>query len=273
MTMERPPAHGVTPSMAHRYATRTAVKQAAFLLPYLRPGMSLLDCGCGPGSITLGLAEAVAPGQVVGIDHDPGHVDAARAAAEARGISNASFQEGDVYGLPFADGSFDVAYENSMVIHLAEPVTAVSEIWRVLKAGGLLALRDTDMDGHIVGNSGAYHARSYELFGMWHRHRGSNLNVGKSLRAILREAGFESVTVSASTEVLESPDEVAEHGDTFVGLLTGNLGEVAVDQGWAARDELDQLADAWRVWRKHPDSFLVNVMCEAIGWKPETNES
>ena len=271
MTMEGPPAHGVTPNMAHRYATRTAERQAAFVLPYLRPGMSLLDCGCGPGSITLGLAAAVAPGQVVGIDHDLGHVDAARAAAVARGISNASFQQGDVYGLPFEDGSFDVAYENSMVIHLAEPVMAAREIHRVLKAGGLLALRDTDMDGHIVGNASPSHARSYELFRMWHRHRGSNLNVGKWLRAILREAGFEHVAVSASTEVLESPDEVVEHGETFVGLLSGNLGEVAVDLSWATRDELDELADAWRVWREHPDSFIVNVMCEAIGWKPETS--
>lgn len=269
MTMEGPPAHGVTPNMAHRYATRTAVQQAAFVLPYLRPGMRLLDCGCGPGSITLGLAEAVAPGQVVGIDHDPSHVDAARAAAKERGTSNATFELGDVYRLPFEDGSFDAAYENSMVIHLTEPVMAAREIQRVLKAGGLLALRDTDMDGHIVGNSDPSHARTYELFGMWQRHRGSNLNVGKWLRAILREAGFESVAVSASTEVLESRDQVVEHGNTFVGLLTGNLGEVAVGQDWATRDELDQLADVWRVWREHPDSFIVNVMCEAIGWKPD----
>jgi len=44
-------------------ARRTAAKEAAFLLPYLRPGMRVLDVGCGPGSITLGLAEAIAPGE------------------------------------------------------------------------------------------------------------------------------------------------------------------------------------------------------------------
>jgi cyclopropane fatty-acyl-phospholipid synthase-like methyltransferase len=44
-------------------AHRTAAKEGAFFLPYLRPGMRLLDLGCGPGSITLGLAEAVAPGR------------------------------------------------------------------------------------------------------------------------------------------------------------------------------------------------------------------
>ena len=45
------------------HARRTAQSQAAFLLPHLRPGMALLDLGCGPCTITVGLAEAVAPGQ------------------------------------------------------------------------------------------------------------------------------------------------------------------------------------------------------------------
>ena len=50
---------------------RTAAKEAGFLLPYLSAGMRLLDCGCDPGSITAGLAETVAPGQVVGVDIEP----------------------------------------------------------------------------------------------------------------------------------------------------------------------------------------------------------
>jgi ubiquinone/menaquinone biosynthesis C-methylase UbiE len=47
-------AHGVTPGLSRDYSTRTAGRQAAFVLPYLHPGMHLLDVGCGPGSITLG---------------------------------------------------------------------------------------------------------------------------------------------------------------------------------------------------------------------------
>ncbi|HMN31022.1 MAG TPA: class I SAM-dependent methyltransferase, partial [Caldilineaceae bacterium] len=56
------------------FPRRTAEQQAAFLLPHLQAGMALLDCGCGPGSITIGLAKGVAPGRAVGIDIDASQI-------------------------------------------------------------------------------------------------------------------------------------------------------------------------------------------------------
>src|SRR4051812_46649460 len=55
------------PAAAH-FARRTALKDVAFFVPYLQSGMRLLDCGCGPGTISVGLGEMVAPGELVGID-------------------------------------------------------------------------------------------------------------------------------------------------------------------------------------------------------------
>src|SRR5262249_6006705 len=100
--------HGHAPATLQQHPQRTADAQVAFLLPHLTPGMRLLDVGCGPGSITRGLAERLAPAQVIGIDLSREALDGARRDATARGLGNLQYEEGSVYQLRFADASFDV---------------------------------------------------------------------------------------------------------------------------------------------------------------------
>src|SRR5258708_39035050 len=96
-------------------ADRTAQSHAAFLLPHLKSQMSLLDCGCGPGTITLGFAELVAPGQVVGTEIEDTHVALARENATKRKVPNARFEAADLYGLPFADATFDAVFISAVL--------------------------------------------------------------------------------------------------------------------------------------------------------------
>ena len=122
MPVNQPLAEIYTISDAEAQRLYTGVRRAAqwtpFLLPHLRPGMSLLDCGCGAGSITLDLAEFVAPGSVGGLDLDVGQLDAARWEAARRGLTNVTFEHGNVYNLPFADGAFDAALAHTLLFHL-----------------------------------------------------------------------------------------------------------------------------------------------------------
>lgn len=117
-------------------ATRSGDRQAAFFLRHLQAGMSLLDCGCGPGTITLDLAEAVAPGEVVGVDVGPSEIERAQAKARERQLSNARFEVANAYELPFSDASFDAVFAHTLLEHLIDTQKALGEVSRVLKQGG-----------------------------------------------------------------------------------------------------------------------------------------
>jgi SAM-dependent methyltransferase len=137
-------SHLGNPAFEAELVLRTASQEAAFFLPFLRPGMRVLDLGCGPGSITLGLAEAVAPGETVGVDVQPSQVAQAQALSASRGVMNVRFEVADVYRLPFPDGSFDAVFAHAVLMHLREPVRALLEVRRVLRPGGIAGVRDSD---------------------------------------------------------------------------------------------------------------------------------
>jgi SAM-dependent methyltransferase len=140
--------HG--PAFDLQLTRRTVLREAAFFLPHRRAGTRVLDCRCGPGSITIGLAAAVAPGQAVGIDPDTRQIATARALAAQEGLPNVAFEVGNVYDLPFANASFDAAFANSMLFHLSEPLAAVRQMRRVLKPGGLAGIRDPDVGAEVL---------------------------------------------------------------------------------------------------------------------------
>lgn len=134
--------HGEAVLRSHRW--RTATNSAAYLLGHLRAGMSVLDVGCGPGTITVDLAEAVAPGPVRGIDAVDDVLADARRAADARGTRDVDFAVDDVMGLSSDDDAFDVVHAHQVLQHLSDPVAALAEMRRVCRPGGLVAARDAD---------------------------------------------------------------------------------------------------------------------------------
>jgi ubiquinone/menaquinone biosynthesis C-methylase UbiE len=123
---------------------RTAATHAKFLLPHISAGMRVLDCGCGAGSITLGLAEAAAPGEVIGIDVEPVQIERAQSLAAAQGATNVQFKVADITCLPFPDASFDAVFAHAVLYHLADPHHALKECRRVLRPTGCIGIRDID---------------------------------------------------------------------------------------------------------------------------------
>src|SRR6185436_3740511 len=105
----------------------------------LKPGMRLLDCGCGPGGITVGLAQRVSPGEVIGVDVGGAQLEHARERASTAKVST-TFREASIYSLPFLDAEFDAVFSHALFEHLPEPLQALAEIYRVLKPGGCVGL-------------------------------------------------------------------------------------------------------------------------------------
>lgn len=125
---------------------------ATMQLLALQTGQSVLEVGCGNGVFLPRLAEAVGPtGRVVGIDHAQAFVDEARAKVAGLGLNGSVAVElGDVYHLPFDDGSFDAAHCERVLMHLENPTEALREMARVVRPGGVIVAVEPDWGGFRI---------------------------------------------------------------------------------------------------------------------------
>ncbi len=180
---------------------RHADTHAAFFLPQLAPGWSVLDAGCGPGTITLGLARKVAPGLVIGIDVEDSQFAKALEQAEREGL-NIQFRKASVYEVPFPDHSFDAVFSHALLEHLSDPVAALTELRRVLKPGGLIGLRAGDMGGILIDSESDGPAQGLATYLANHKKNSGDPYVGRKLGRLLRKAGFTVQSMTASYEVI-----------------------------------------------------------------------
>lgn len=262
--------HGHHASVVGQHERRTAERDADFLLPRLRPGMRLLDIGCGPGSISVGLAAAVAPGSVVGVDAAAGVLHTARLRAAAEEARDVHFDVGSAYALPYPDASFDVVFAHQVLQHLQRPVDAVREARRVLAPGGIFAARDADYATMIAWPRYRGIDRWLELYHAVAERNGADADAGRRLPSWLRQAGFDDLHVGASAVALSDAISTSEWGRSWAErVLHSSLGEQALSYGLATRDELEWIASDWRAWAAHPDAFFLYANVHVIaGTRP-----
>jgi len=261
--------HGHAPATVRQHGRRTADEAAAFLLPELKPGMRVLDVGCGPGSITLGLAQHVAPGQVIGLDLSRETLESARANAVARGVQNLRYEEGSVYELRFPDASFDVAYAHQVFQHLREPAAALREMLRVVRPGGLIAVRDVDWGTATYWPLDPWIDRFIDTHMKTFARNGGDPRMGRELRALFNAAGVTDLQVSAAVWCYTTPEDTADWGNSYAErLLTSPMGERAIEYGFASREDIRAMASAFRAWAAHPDALWAFVHVAALARKP-----
>jgi SAM-dependent methyltransferase len=256
---------------------RTAATSVPFLLPHLRPGMRVIDCGCGQGSITIDLAELVAPAEVRGIDLRASDLEAARGAAMQRGVQNVTFIEASIYEVPYADGSFDVAIAHQVLHHLSDPLAALRQMRRILRPGGVVSIGDHLWDRVIrtpvVPEADAWDALRLRVIAQ----NGGTPTFARDQATLLRAAGFSRVecfvtgSSPADTNVITRNYEDARERGGLAGPVPPYFGAVgrpvALEQGWATAAELDAMEAALRAWGNNPDAMWVIPISWALAWK------
>lgn len=248
---------------------RSAAEYADFVLPSIRGEDRILDVGCGPGSITLGLAQVA--GQVTGIDVDDAEFADARAYATEHGIANVEFREGSIYELDVPNASIDVCTLFSMLETLDDPPVGLAEARRVLRPGGLLGTSSIEYGGLILHGPGEpLLRRFYELrLQLWEAQGDVYFHRGRELRGLLLAAGFEQVEANTTYFSYGNEERVRTFG---LARAADCRDEWYVDgiaeHGLADRDEIDALEQAWVRWAGSPDAFAAFAWGRAVGRRP-----
>jgi SAM-dependent methyltransferase len=249
--------HGHHESVLRSHSWRTVENSAAYLVPHLRPGLDVLDLGSGPGTITVDLAERVAPGTVVGIDASAEIVAAASRLGEERALTNVTFRTGNAYALDLPDDSVDIAHAHQVLQHVADPVAVLQEMARVVKPGGIIAARDVDYGGTIWYPELPGMAHWIRVYDAVHRAGGGEPNAGRRLGAWARQAGLTDIRTSASVWGFSSPEERSWWGGLWADrAVKSDFARQAIETGQATEEDLERMSEAWRAWSEHPDGWF-----------------
>lgn len=253
--------HHETVLRSHRW--RTAQNSAAYLLPHLAAGMSLLDVGCGPGTITVDLAGRVAPGRVTALERTAEALDLARAAA--RGRDNVDFVLGDAHRLDLPDDAFDVVHAHQVLQYLADPVQALREMRRVCRPGGVVAARDSDYAGFTWYPRIPALDDWLDLYERAARANRGEPDAGRRLLSWARAAGFTDVTATASTWCFADPTDREWWGGMWADrILQSDLARQLLSAGDATRLDLERISVGWQEWAAAPDGWFVILHGEII---------
>jgi len=257
--------HGHHESVLRSHRWRTAENSAAYLLPYLSPGMSLLDVGSGPGTITADLAERLSTGTVTALEATADALALTEAEIGRRGLSNVGYVVGDVHALDLPDATYDVVHAHQVLQHLPDPVRALTEMRRVCRPGGVVAARDGDYAGFT------WYPRLPELdewmalYQKVHRGNGGDPDAGRRLLSWALAAGFTDVTPSATVWLFATPEDRAFWGGMWADrVVASDFGRQAVESGRATAGDLARISRAWHAWADAPDGWLAVLNGEII---------
>lgn len=243
--------HGMAQEYVHGYDAMENVRlqdQAATLEELLHgdtayeAGSRVLEAGCGVGAQTVTLARRSPGASIVSVDISESSVAQAERAAREAGLGNVRFMRGDIFDLPFGEGSFDHVFACFVLEHLGDPGGALRKLKRLLRPGGTITAIEGD-HGSAFFHPDSEAARAaigcqVEL----QARAGGNARIGRELHPLLAGAGFGEVRVSPRMVYVDSSrPELAEGFTrrTFAAMIAGVRG-AAIGCGLADAETFDR---------------------------------
>jgi SAM-dependent methyltransferase len=216
----------------------------------LRPGMNVLEIGCGGGDLAFDIARIVAPsGRVLGTDIDQTKLDlAAREAADLH-LTNIEFQHGNIAESAPA-GDFDFIHIRFVLTHLTAPGQALKHIRAALLPGGIVVVEDIDFSGYFCYPDCAALWRYVQLYMETTRSRGVDANIGLRLPSLLAEAGFENVQVN-----IVQPAGLEGEVKLISPLTMENIAEAVIAEGLATAEEIEHIVAELYAFADTPGSL------------------
>src|SRR5712692_348620 len=194
-------------------ATKPWIKQMHSTFLGLKPGMRIVDVGCGTGDFTRYLAGLInGKSTVIGVDSRVASLRSAEKLTKNDGMSSrVSFRKGDAYKIPVADGWADLTCCRTLLMHLTEPLKAVREMSRVTRSGGMVAaLEGGSLNSAFIPGEEKLTKIALRLGEAWadgvRKLEGKYISIGERLPTIFHEAGLGGIMVEVQADAYLSSD-------------------------------------------------------------------
>ena len=206
---------------------------------YYLPGERILEAGCGVGAQTIHLAKNSPGANFLSIDQSQQSIRQAEKTIQERGLQNVSFQQADIYQLPFEENSFDHLFLCFVLEHLKDPIMALEQLKRVIKPGGSITLIEGDHGSFYCFPETKYSIKVVNCLIDIQATMGGNGLIGRQLYPLLNQAGYYSIQVAPRMVYVDDskPQLIdAFSKNTFIAMVEG-VKEQAV------KEQLISLAD------------------------------